>query len=148
MPDDEPNKFAPLDADTADSEPADAGAQPQVEAHSGDDAESPGRSLLDDDDVIVEPNEPGWTLAYPFIPDHDFPDHDSQPDHPVVLHVCRLGRPGTAVAMSTLVIIILLLALIFGGVGLFVEGLIWLAIIGLILLVVSAVLGFTGRSAA
>jgi hypothetical protein len=50
--------------------------------------------------------------------------------------------------MSTLVIIILLLALIFGGVGLFVEGLIWLAIIGLILLVVSAVLGFTGRSAA
>lgn len=50
--------------------------------------------------------------------------------------------------MSTLVIIILLLALIFGGVGLFVEGLIWLAIIGLILLVVSAVLGFTGRSTA
>jgi hypothetical protein len=50
--------------------------------------------------------------------------------------------------MSTLVIIILILALIFGGVGLFVEGLIWLAIIGLILLVVSAVLGFTGRSAA
>jgi hypothetical protein len=65
-----------------------------------------------------------------------------------VLHVCSLGRPGTAVAMSTLVIIILILALIFGGVGLFVEGLIWLAIIGLILLVVSAVLGFTGRSAA
>jgi hypothetical protein len=59
MPDDEPNKFAPLDADTADSEPADAGAQQPVEAHSGDDAESPGRSLLDDDDVIVEPNEPG-----------------------------------------------------------------------------------------
>jgi hypothetical protein len=25
---------------------------------SGDDTESPGRSLLDDDDEIVEPNEP------------------------------------------------------------------------------------------
>lgn len=54
---------------------------------------------------------------------------------------------GTYDLMSALVIIILLLALIFGGVGLFVEGLIWLAIIGLVLLVVSAVLGFTGRSA-
>jgi hypothetical protein len=28
-------------------------------ARSGDDADSPGRSLLDDDDEIVEPNEPG-----------------------------------------------------------------------------------------
>jgi hypothetical protein len=29
------------------------------DARSGDDADSPGRSLLDDDDEIVEPNEPG-----------------------------------------------------------------------------------------
>jgi hypothetical protein len=47
--------------------------------------------------------------------------------------------------MTTLIVVILILALIFGGVGLFVEGLFWLVIIGLALLVVSAVLGFTGR---
>jgi hypothetical protein len=45
-----------------------------------------------------------------------------------------------------LVIVLLLLALIFGGVGLFVEGLMWLLIISLILLVVGAVFGFRGRS--
>jgi hypothetical protein len=47
--------------------------------------------------------------------------------------------------MSTLVIVLLLLALLFGGVGLFVEGLMWLLVIALILFVVSAVTGFRGR---
>lgn len=50
--------------------------------------------------------------------------------------------------MSALIIILLLLALLIGGVGLFVEGLIWLLIISLVLFVVSAVVGFGGRSRA
>lgn len=45
----------------------------------------------------------------------------------------------------TLVIILLLLALIFGGVGLFVEGLFWLLIIAGALVVAGAVLGVLGR---
>jgi hypothetical protein len=40
-----------------------------------------------------------------------------------------------------LVVVLLLLALLFGGLGLFVEGLKWLLIIALVALVVSA---FTG----
>ncbi len=44
-----------------------------------------------------------------------------------------------------LVLLLLLLALIFGGVGLFVEGLKWLLIIALVLLVVSALTGYRGR---
>lgn len=47
--------------------------------------------------------------------------------------------------MTTLVAIILLLALLIGGVGLFVEGLFWLLVISLVLFVVSGVLSFTGR---
>jgi hypothetical protein len=45
----------------------------------------------------------------------------------------------------TLVIILLILALLLGGVGLFVEALRWVLIIALILLVVGAVMGFSGR---
>lgn len=44
-----------------------------------------------------------------------------------------------------LVIILLLLALVFGGVGLAVEGLKWLLIISLVLIVASAVTGVRGR---
>lgn len=47
--------------------------------------------------------------------------------------------------MSTVVIVLLLLALLFGGVGLFVEGLIWLLIIAAVLFVASALMGFNGR---
>ena len=43
-------------------------------------------------------------------------------------------------------LLILLLALLVGGVGLFVEALRWLLIIALVLLVVSAVTGWRGRS--
>jgi hypothetical protein len=45
-----------------------------------------------------------------------------------------------------IVVLLLILALIFGGVGLFVEGLVWLLIISLVLIVVGAVFGFRGRS--
>lgn len=44
-----------------------------------------------------------------------------------------------------LVIALLLLALLFGGVGLFVEGLKWLLIIALILLIVSFFSGYSIR---
>lgn len=44
-----------------------------------------------------------------------------------------------------LVLLILLLALIFGGVGLFVEGLKWALIVGLVLLVVGALSGYSYR---
>lgn len=44
-----------------------------------------------------------------------------------------------------LVVLLLLLALLFGGIGLFVEGLKWALIIALVLLVVGAVTGYRGR---
>jgi hypothetical protein len=44
-----------------------------------------------------------------------------------------------------LVLLLLLLALLFGGLGLFVEGLKWLLIIALVLLVVGAITGYRGR---
>ncbi len=44
-----------------------------------------------------------------------------------------------------LVLLLLLLALVVGGVGLFIEGLKWLLIIALVLLVLSAVSGFLNR---
>lgn len=43
-------------------------------------------------------------------------------------------------------LLILVLALILGGVGLFVEALRWVLIIALILLIVSAFTGYRGRS--
>jgi hypothetical protein len=46
--------------------------------------------------------------------------------------------------MSTLVILLLILALLVGGVGLFVEGLFWLLIISLALFVASAFVGRAG----
>ncbi len=45
----------------------------------------------------------------------------------------------------TLVIILLILALLLGGVGLFVEALRWVLIIALVLLVVGAFMGFSSR---
>lgn len=44
-----------------------------------------------------------------------------------------------------LVIALLLLALLLGGFGLFVEGLRWLLIIALVLIVVGALTGYRGR---
>jgi hypothetical protein len=45
-----------------------------------------------------------------------------------------------------LVLLLLLLALLFGGLGLFVEGLKWLLIIALVLLVVGLFTGYSSRS--
>lgn len=47
--------------------------------------------------------------------------------------------------MSTLVILLLLAALLFGGVGLFVEGLKWLLIVAIVLFIASALTGYNGR---
>ena len=47
--------------------------------------------------------------------------------------------------MSTLVVILLVLALVFGGVGLLVEAATWALIIALALVVAGAVTGFAGR---
>ena len=41
-----------------------------------------------------------------------------------------------------LVLLLIILALVFGGIGLLVEGLFWLLIIGAVLLVAGAVMGF------
>ncbi|HVM01775.1 MAG TPA: hypothetical protein VM263_03820 [Acidimicrobiales bacterium] len=46
-----------------------------------------------------------------------------------------------------LVLFLLLLALLFGGLGLFVEGLKWALIIALVLVVVGAFSGYRGRRA-
>ncbi len=45
------------------------------------------------------------------------------------------------------VLLLLLLALLFGGLGLFVEGLKWALIIALVLVVVGALSGYRGRRA-
>lgn len=45
----------------------------------------------------------------------------------------------------TLVVILLLLALIFGGIGLFVEAAAWALIIALALVIAGAVTGFVSR---
>lgn len=42
-------------------------------------------------------------------------------------------------------IALILLALIFGGVGLFVEGLLWLLVIAGILILIGAFFGYRGR---
>jgi CHASE2 domain-containing sensor protein len=47
-----------------------------------------------------------------------------------------------------LVLLLLVLALLFGGLGLFVEGLKWVLIIALALLVVGAFTGYRGRARA
>lgn len=46
-----------------------------------------------------------------------------------------------------LVVLLLILALLFGGIGLFVEGLTWLLVIALVLLLVGAFTGYRGRRA-
>lgn len=45
-----------------------------------------------------------------------------------------------------IVVLLLILALIFGGVGLFVEGLKWVLIIALVLLVASFFTGYRSRT--
>lgn len=47
--------------------------------------------------------------------------------------------------MSTAVVLLLLLALLLGGVGLFVEGLVWLLVIAAVLALVSLFMGYSGR---
>jgi len=43
------------------------------------------------------------------------------------------------------VVVLLILALLFGGVGLFIEGLKWALIVALILVLLSAFSGYRGR---
>ncbi len=43
------------------------------------------------------------------------------------------------------VLLLLLLALVFGGIGLFIEGLKWALIVALVLVVVGALSGYRGR---
>jgi hypothetical protein len=50
--------------------------------------------------------------------------------------------------MTALIILLILLALIVGGLGLLLKGLAWLLIIALVLLVASALIGFTRRRTA
>ncbi|HVL28637.1 MAG TPA: hypothetical protein VM390_10850 [Acidimicrobiales bacterium] len=45
-----------------------------------------------------------------------------------------------------LVVLLLILALLFGGVGLFIEGLRWVLIIALVLVLVGAFTGYRGRT--
>lgn len=46
----------------------------------------------------------------------------------------------------SLVVVLLLLALLFGGLGLFVGALKWALVIAVVLLIAGAVTGFAGRS--
>ncbi|MGH8895750.1 MAG: hydrophobic protein [Egibacteraceae bacterium] len=45
----------------------------------------------------------------------------------------------------SLVVLLLILALLFGGLGLFVKGLTWLLVVALILLLVGGFTGYRGR---
>lgn len=53
--------------------------------------------------------------------------------------------PATVIRMTTLIIVLLVLWAVFAVVGFVVEGLLWLAFIGLILLVATAVWGWIKR---
>jgi hypothetical protein len=53
--------------------------------------------------------------------------------------------PGEREGSMSLVILVLLLALIFGGVGLFVSGLKWVLIIAAVLFVMSLVMGWSAQ---
>jgi hypothetical protein len=46
------------------------------------------------------------------------------------------------------VLLLIVLAIVLGGAGLLIEGLFWLFVIGLVLLVIGAVTGFAGRGRA
>jgi hypothetical protein len=48
--------------------------------------------------------------------------------------------------MGALVVLLLVLALVIGGIGLLVEGLKWLLILALVIVAVGAVMGWIGRS--
>lgn len=50
--------------------------------------------------------------------------------------------------MAALVVVVLLLALVFGGIGLFVEAAAWALIIALVLLAVGVIMGLMGRGRA
>jgi CHASE2 domain-containing sensor protein len=69
----------------------------------------------------------------------------------IVVDVAQTGVAARATTLNledetmALVVILLILALIFGGVGLFLEAAWWALIIALVLLVVGAVMGFAGR---
>jgi CHASE2 domain-containing sensor protein len=69
----------------------------------------------------------------------------------IVVDVAQSGVAARATTLNledetmALVVILLILALIFGGVGLFLEAAWWALIIALVLLVVGAVMGFAGR---
>lgn len=75
--------------------------------------------------------------------------------HPAELHedhaACSSHHAGVALSgrgydwCMGIVIVLLLLALLFGGIGLLVEGLIWLLIIAGVLVVLGAVFGVRGR---
>ncbi len=54
-------------------------------------------------------------------------------------------RPGVEETLMWLVIALIVLAVIFGGIGLFVAAAKWALIIALVLLVVGAVMGFMNR---
>lgn len=57
-------------------------------------------------------------------------------------------RPPVKETVVGIALLILLLALVAGGIGLFVEALQWLLIIALVLLLVGAFAGWQGRSRA
>ena len=57
---------------------------------------------------------------------------------------CRAASEGYPEVMG-LVVLLLLLALLFGGLGLFVEGLKWALIIALALVIAGAISGRAGR---
>ena len=48
--------------------------------------------------------------------------------------------------MTTAIVLLLLAVLVFGGIGLFVEAASWALFIAIALIIVSAVMGFTGRN--
>ena len=50
--------------------------------------------------------------------------------------------------MTAVIVLVVLLALLMGGIGLLVKGLAWLLIIALLLLVIGAVTGIASRSRA
>jgi hypothetical protein len=89
------------------------------------------------DVVVVVDDEGVEQVAPPLIPSVWF-----RPSSPSGTFQAERRRYGL---MAALVVILLLLALLIGGVGLFVAGLKWLLIIALVLLLVGLITGMAGR---
>ncbi|WP_152690593.1 hypothetical protein [Jiangella alkaliphila] len=65
---------------------------------------------------------------------------------PVIEHGVRRSEPGTGSVMVVLVVVLLAAWLVLSIVGFAIEGILWLGLIGVVLFVATAIVGWLRRS--